>query len=381
MPRLVLIESSLFCVMAAPSLCRPRHSRYASGVRVLGIESSCDETAAAVVEDGRVVSDVVASQIALHAPYGGVVPELASRAHLANVVPVIEAALREAGGIDTIDAVAVTRGPGLVGALLVGISAAKAIAWSRDLPLVGVDHLVAHLFAVDLVRGDAPATRVERPFIGLLASGGHSAIYEVRGVDDVELLGQTRDDAAGEAFDKAAKLLGLGYPGGPIVDRLAASGDPRRVVLPVPMAARKGSLELSFSGLKTALARRVELEGVPKDQALADTCAAFQERVVEALASRAVLACRMRDVPRLVLAGGVAANRGLRARAAVLAEKHGIALFVPPIASCTDNAAMIAHAGALSLQKGRRDDVSMAPYSRAPDLRRGKFVTPRRASP
>jgi N6-L-threonylcarbamoyladenine synthase len=343
-------------------------------MRVLGIESSCDETAAAVVEDGRVVADVIASQIALHAPYGGVVPELASRAHLTNVVPVIETALAESGGFASIDAVAVTRGPGLVGALLVGMSTGKAIAWARDLPLVGVDHLVAHLFAVDLVREGAVAARPERPFIGLLASGGHSALYEVRDVDDVEMLGQTRDDAAGEAFDKAAKLLGLGYPGGPIVDRLAATGDPTRVVLPVPMAARKDSLDLSFSGLKTALARRVELEGIPQGQALADTCAAFQRRVVEALSTRAVRACRMRRVPRLVLAGGVAANRGLRARAAELCTEHGITLFVPPVASCTDNAAMIAHAGALLLSKGKRDDVSMAPYSRAPDLRRGKIL-------
>ena len=349
-------------------------------MRVLGIESSCDETAAAVVENGRVLTDVIASQIALHAPYGGVVPELASRAHLANVVPVIEAALAEGGGLDAIDAVAVTRGPGLVGALLVGMSAAKAIAWSRDLPLVGVDHLVAHLFAVDLSRGPDVSAPPERPFIGLLASGGHSAIYEVRDVDDVEMLGQTRDDAAGEAFDKAAKLLGLGYPGGPIVDRLARTGDPSRVVLPVPMPAKKGSLEMSFSGLKTALARRVEIEGVPSSpEALADTCAAFQQRVVEALASRAVRACRIRDVPRLVLAGGVAANSGLRARAAELCGKHGITLFVPPLASCTDNAAMIAHAGALLLGKGRRDDASMAPYSRAHDLKRGKFASPPRS--
>ncbi len=347
-------------------------------MRVLGIESSCDETAAAVVEDGRVLADVIASQIALHAPYGGVVPELASRAHLANVVPVIEAALAESGGLDAIDAVAVTRGPGLVGALLVGMSAGKAIAWSRDLPLVGVDHLVAHLFAVDLARKGEPSPAPERPFIGLLASGGHSAIYEVRDVDDVEMLGQTRDDAAGEAFDKAAKLLGLGYPGGPVVDRLAATGDPSRVRLPIPMAARKDSLELSFSGLKTALARRVEQEGIPSSpQAMADTCAAFQQRVVEALASRAVRACRIRDVPRLVLAGGVAANRGLRARAAELCAQHGIALHVPPLASCTDNAAMIAHAGALLLAKGKRDDASMSPYSRAPDLRRGKFAAKR----
>ncbi len=347
-------------------------------MRVLGIESSCDETAAAVVENGRVVSDVVSSQIALHAPYGGVVPELAARAHLANVVPVIEQALLEAGGLSTIDAVAVTRGPGLVGALLVGMSAGKAIAWARGLPLVGVDHLVAHLFAVDLSRGDEAARVPERPFIGLLASGGHSAIYEVHAVDRVELLGQTRDDAAGEAFDKAGKLLGLGYPGGPIVDRLAAKGDPGRVPLPMPMAHRKDSLELSFSGLKTALARHLEVNGVPEtEQGLADVCASFQRSVVESLATRAVLACRLRGVPRLVLAGGVAANRGLRARTAELAKKHGIALFVPPLASCTDNAAMIAHAGALMLARGASNDSAMTPYSRAPDLRRGKIVESR----
>ena len=347
-------------------------------MRVLGIESSCDETAAAVVEDGRVVSDVVASQIALHAPYGGVVPELAARAHLANVVPVIERALAEAGGLARIDAVAATRGPGLVGALLVGLSVGKAIAWARGVPLVGVDHLVAHLFAVDLVRDETASLAPARPFIGLLASGGHSAIYEVRAIDDVEMLGQTRDDAAGEAFDKAGKLLGLGYPGGPLVDRLAATGDASRVRLPMPMAHRKDSLELSFSGLKTALARHVELHGVPKTEAdLADVCASFQRSVVEALATRAVLACRLRRVPRLVLAGGVAANRGLRARAAELCHAHDIALFVPPPASCTDNAAMIAHAGALRLAVGHRDDLSIAPYSRAPDLRRGKIVEPR----
>ncbi len=346
-------------------------------MRVLGIESSCDETAAAVVEDARVLSDVVSSQIALHAPYGGVVPELAARAHLANVAPVIESALREAGGLSTIDAVAVTRGPGLLSALLVGMSAGKAIAWARGLPIVCVDHLVAHLFAVDLVRDDVvPA--VERPFIGLLASGGHSAIYEVRGIADVELLGQTRDDAAGEAFDKAGKLLGLGYPGGPIVDRLAAKGDPKRVPLPMPMAHRKDSLELSFSGLKTALARHVELQGVPEDeQGLADVCASFQRSVVEALASRAVLACRLRRVPRLVLAGGVAANRGLRARTSELARAHGIELFIPDVRSCTDNAAMIAHAGALKLAHGGPDDLGATPYSRAPDLRRGKISRPR----
>ena len=347
-------------------------------MRVLGIESSCDETAAAVVENGVVLSDVVSSQIALHAPYGGVVPELAARAHLTNVVPVIEEALRQAGGLSAIDAVAVTCGPGLVGALLVGMSAGKAIAWARGLPLIGVDHLYAHLFAVDLVRGGVEARVPARPFIGLLASGGHSAIYEVHAIDQIELLGQTRDDAAGEAFDKAGKLLGLGYPGGPVVDRLAAKGDPMRIPLPMPMAHRKDSLELSFSGLKTALARHVEINGVPDtEQGLADLCASFQRCVVEALASRAVMACRLRGVQRLVLAGGVAANSGLRARTAALAAKHGSDLFVPSIASCTDNAAMIAHAGALLLARGASSDVTMSPYSRAKDLRRGKIASSR----
>jgi N6-L-threonylcarbamoyladenine synthase len=353
-------------------------------VRVLGIESSCDETAAAVVEplagsDGpvaRVVTDVVASQVPVHAPYGGVVPELASRAHLANVVPVIERALAETpGGLGSIDAIAVTRGPGLLGALLVGLSAAKAIAWSRGLPLVYVDHLRAHLFAVYLQRGDRAPDVPELPFVALLASGGHTALYEVRDLDDIELLGQTRDDAAGEAFDKAGKLLGLGYPGGPVIDRLAASGDRTQVALPMPMAGTD-RLDFSFSGLKTAIARHVEKHGVPSDErALADLCAAFQHAVVEVLARKAVAACRHRAVPRLVLAGGVAANAGLRARAGELAISQGVRLFVPPIASCTDNAAMIAYLGMRLFERGGGqpdEHADATAYSKSPDLVRGK---------
>ena len=344
-------------------------------MRVLGIESSCDETAAAVVEDGgRVITDVVASQIAVHAPYGGVVPELASRAHLANVAPVIARALEAVpGGLDGIDGIAVTRGPGLLGALLVGLSAGKAIAWSRELPIVYVDHLVAHLLAVYLQRGDTSSEVPEMPFIALLASGGHTAIYEVRAHDDVELIGQTRDDAAGEAFDKAAKLLGLGYPGGPVIDRLAKQGDRKEVELPLPMPGTK-RLDFSFSGLKTAIARHVERNGVPGDpQALADLCAAFQHAVVEVLARKSVAACRQRGIPRLVLAGGVAANAGLRARTAELATSVGVRVFVPPIASCTDNAAMVAYAGWLRLARGERDSLDVTAYSKSPDLRRGKI--------
>ncbi len=346
-------------------------------MRVLGIESSCDETAAAVVDEGgRVHADVVASQIALHAPYGGVVPELASRAHLENAWPVIDAALAQAGGIERIDAVAVTAGPGLVGALLVGLSIGKAIAFARRLPLVGVDHLEGHLFAVFLDRGE-PRSIPTLPFVGLLVSGGHTALYEVHAHDRLTLLGQTRDDAAGEAFDKGAKLLGLGYPGGPIVDRLARAGDARSVRFPRPML-REGSLDFSFSGLKTALARHVELHGVPEGQALADLAAAYQGAIVEVLAQKALEACAATRIPRLVLAGGVAANAGLRARAAALAGERGVSLFVPELASCTDNAAMIAYVGALSLASGRSDASDLAPYSRAREIRRGKIVAPSR---
>ena len=351
-------------------------------MRVLGIESSCDETAAAVVDEhGVVSSDVVASQIATHAPYGGVVPELASRAHLDNVWHVVTQALAEAGGIETIDGIAVTQGPGLVGALLVGLSTGKALAYARGLPLVGVDHLVGHLFAPFLQRGEPDVARTpvpELPFVALLASGGHTALYEVHAHDRLTMLGQTRDDAAGEAFDKGAKILGLGYPGGPVVDRLAQSGHADRSSLPRPML-RKGSLEFSFSGLKTAIARHVELHGVPEGQALADLCAAYQGAIVEVLAQKAIEACKVTGIPRLVLAGGVAANRGLRARTAALGATKGVSVFVPPIASCTDNAAMIAYVGALRLASGERDDLGLAPYSRAAGLRRGKVVEPRRA--
>lgn len=344
-------------------------------MHILGIESSCDETAAAVVESGgRVVADVIASQFEVHAPYGGIVPELASRAHLANLSKVVDAALVSVpAGFDGIDAIAVTRGPGLLGSLLVGMSAAKAMAWSHGLPIVYVDHLVAHLFAIYLTRGETSTETPELPFIGLLASGGHTAIYEVRAHDDVELLGQTRDDAAGEAFDKAAKLLGLGYPGGPIIDRLARSGDARRIELPLPMPGTK-RLDFSFSGLKTAIARHVEKHGIPEsDGELSDLAAAFQHSVVEVLARKAVAACQRRNIPRLVLAGGVAANTGLRTRASELSTSVGVRLFVPPLASCTDNAAMIAYVGLLRRERGESDGLDLAAYSKRPDLQRGKI--------
>jgi N6-L-threonylcarbamoyladenine synthase len=340
-------------------------------VIVLGIESSCDETAAAIVRcDGTLLADVVSSQVALHAPYGGVVPELAARAHMQNIVPVTESALAQWGGqLADIDGVAVTNGPGLVGALLVGVQVAKAIAFARSLPLVGVNHLVGHLLAVFVQRSAAEQVATPQyPFIALLVSGGHTALYEVRSAFDIEQLGQTRDDAAGEAFDKVAKLLGLGYPGGPRVDKLAQQGEATRVHLPRPLSGR-GSLEFSFSGLKTAVAQRVaQLPAALDEQMVADMCAAFQHNVVSVLVKKSLAACEQRGVARLVLTGGVAANRGLRALAQQACAAVGVELFIPPAVSCTDNAAMIAYAGAQRLQRGEDDGLGLSVFSRSPLL-------------
>jgi N6-L-threonylcarbamoyladenine synthase len=342
-------------------------------VHVLGIESSCDETGAAVVDEhGRVLSDVVQSQIALHAPYGGVIPELASRDHLRNAGPVVREALTRAGLTwKDIDGIAVTNRPGLVGALLVGVQLAKGLAWAQGLPLVGVDHLVGHLLAVFLRRapnaGAAPGTARDGaaehepppafPFVALLASGGHTAIYRVDGpsAEQVRELGATRDDAAGEAFDKVAKVLGLGYPGGPVIDRLAKNGDPKAVPLTLPMGHTR-SFELSFSGIKTQVAARVREHGIPATETeLAGTCASFQAAVTSVLAKKLVAAAVQEGVGTVVIGGGVAANRELRERVTALAANHGIRAVLPELASCTDNAAMIAYAGLVKLQAGERD--------------------------
>ncbi len=335
---------------------------------VLGIESSCDETGAAVVDgDGHVRSDVVQSQVAVHAEYGGVVPELASRDHLRNILPVVGLALENARvTVDELDAIAVTSRPGLVGALLVGVQAAKGIAWAAGKPLVGVDHLMGHLLSVFLRRAGTPTTPApELPFVCLLASGGHTALYRVDALraDAIHELGATRDDAAGEAFDKVGKLLGLGYPGGPVIDRLAATGDANTGALSAPMA-QMGSLEFSFSGLKTQLAQRALRAGIPEGQALADLCAAFQGVMVGVLAGKLDAAARREKVAHVVLGGGVAANRGLRARVTKLAAEHGYTAHVPPVASCTDNAAMIAYAGAVRWATGEHDGLELCATSR-----------------
>jgi N6-L-threonylcarbamoyladenine synthase len=324
-------------------------------VRVLGIESSCDETAAAVVDDGRtVLGDAVWSQVAMHGVYGGVVPELASRAHVTSLVPVLDEALAQARcTLDDIDAIAVTRGPGLVGALLVGVQAAKAIAFARGLPLVGVNHLEGHLCAIFLDNPSPPPF----PHLALLVSGGNSELVVAHDVGRYQLLGGTRDDAAGEAFDKVGKMLGLGYPAGPIVDRLAATGDATAV--PFPRAMRGRGLDFSFSGMKTAAATHLQRHGVPKGQALADLCASFQAAVVDQLVHKTSLALDQLKLRDLVLAGGVACNSGLRASLREVCGARGVTLHVPPPKRCTDNASMIAAAGYFRLQRGERADLAL----------------------
>ena len=331
--------------------------------RVLGLESSCDETAAAVVEDGRVVlADVVASQNEVHARYGGVVPELASRAHILNVVPVVHGALDRAGlTLDAIDGIAVTNAPGLVGALLVGLQTAKAIAWVTGKPLVGVHHLEGHLSAINLEPEPPPM-----PHLALIVSGGHTSLVRVDGPGALLELGATRDDAAGEAFDKGAKLLGLGYPGGAVIDTLAKTGDPRAVPFPRAMSAGEHGADFSFSGLKTALLHHVRAHGVPDGQPLADLCASYQAAIVEVLVRKTRRAARRLGLAHVQVCGGVAANSALRAALRAAGDEDGFCVYVPPPARCTDNAAMIAAAGYHHLIRGERAGLDLDAHPSAP---------------
>jgi N6-L-threonylcarbamoyladenine synthase len=324
-------------------------------VTVLGLESSCDDSAAAVLTDGRLVSSVVSSQDEVHGPYGGVVPELASRQHVRSMLAVVDAALGRAGiGLDGVAGVAVTRGPGLIGSLLVGVSVAKGIALRRGLPLVGVHHLEGHLLAANLDR--APEHSVAFPFLGLIVSGGHSGLYLARRPGDYVCLGKTRDDAVGEAFDKVAKTLGLGYPGGPAIDRLARGGDPKAVHFP-RARLKRGRFDLSFSGFKTAVSQWARAHP-PATEALPDVAASVQEALVDMLVDATVEALDETGVERLVVSGGVSANRRLRERMAALGEERGVEVIVPRPALCTDNAAMIALAGWPRLAAGEQDGLT-----------------------
>ncbi len=328
---------------------------------VLGIESSCDETAAAVVRDGReLLSNVIASQVKEHSRYGGVVPEIASRRHMEAVVPIILQALHDAGmELPEVEGIAVTRGPGLVGSLLVGLSVAKALAFSRRLPLAGVNHLEGHIAAIFL-NEKTPSF----PFVALVVSGGHTNIYHVKDFGVFTLLGQTRDDAAGEAFDKAAKLLEIGYPGGVVIDQLAKEGD--RELLSFPRAMRD-SLDFSFSGLKTSLLVHVKKQGIPASRReLADLVAGYQEAIVEVLVEKTLRAARENSVSSVVVCGGVASNSRLREHFAARSRECGIELFIPPPVLCTDNAAMIAVVGENLLGRGKTDALSLNAVSRWP---------------
>jgi N6-L-threonylcarbamoyladenine synthase len=328
---------------------------------VLGIETSCDETAAAVLADGRLLANVVESQDEIHGAYGGVVPELASRRHLEAVVPVIARALGDARVRPAdLDGIAVTQGPGLVGSLLVGVSVAKALAYAHRRPLVGVNHLEGHIFA-----GLLADPTLAPPFVTLVVSGGHTALYACPAPLRYQLVGQTRDDAAGEAFDKVAKLLGLGYPGGPAVERAARAGDPKAIGFPVT-DIRDGAPDFSFSGLKTAVGLYVRRHAPLDATATADVCASFQATVVKMLVRRTVRAARRLGMRRILLTGGVAANRALRDALEGACAERGYACTAPPGALCTDNGAMIAAAGAARLRAGERADLTLNAHATLP---------------
>ncbi len=315
---------------------------------LLAIESSCDETAAAVVQDGRsVLSSIISSQIDIHARFGGVVPELASRSHLEQISPVIEQALREAGcSMQDLQGIVCTAGPGLIGALLVGVSTAKALAYARNLPLAGVHHIEGHILSILLER------QVDFPYLALAVSGGHTHLFRVEGIGSYQLIGRTVDDAAGEAFDKVAKIMGLPYPGGPQVDRLAQTPGQSPIRFPRPML-KQDNFNFSFSGIKTAVMQEVQKHPAPLPQeTVVDISRAFQEAVVDVLTQKAFRAAQAQNLNRIVVAGGVACNSGLRNRFEQLASKNGCEVFFPSVALCADNAAMLAVAGDYYLGRG-----------------------------
>ncbi len=329
---------------------------------LLALESSCDETAAAVVRDGRqVLSNIIASQVDLHAVYGGVVPELASRRHLEVINPLVEEALSTAGvKQEDLEGIVVTRGPGLVGALLVGVSFAKAYAYALNIPLLGVHHIEGHIQAIQLEE------RVEYPFLGVAVSGGHTHLYRVDGIGRYQLLGRTVDDAAGEAFDKVAKMLGLGYPGGPIIDKLAAAGDDGGIIFPRPML-KKNNFDFSFSGMKTAVLNYLHrLEEPADDLRISQIACAFQTAAVDVITQKTLRAAEAENLDRIVVAGGVACNSGLRKKFAELTVSTGINVFFPTPILCADNGAMLAVAGDYYLSHGLSSGLDLNAVSNWP---------------
>ncbi len=328
-------------------------------MKVLGIESSCDETSASVVKDTtEVLSNVVASQDLIHAKFGGVVPELASRRHMEIVLPVIKKALKNASvNAEEIDAVAVTKGPGLIGSLLVGLNVAKSLSYCLKIPLIGVNHLHAHLCAVLLEKA-----KPSYPCIGMIVSGGHTSLYKIKSPLDIELLGKTRDDAAGEAFDKVSKILGLGYPGGIQIEKIARGVDSSNFDLPRPLTD-KTSLDFSFSGLKTAVLNITRKTNDKSSKNKAKIASSFQEACIDTLIHKITVAVRSTDIPRVIVCGGVAANQRLREKLKDSSLENEYEFFIPGKSLCTDNAAMIACAGSLLLNKGLRDNLALNAYA------------------
>jgi N6-L-threonylcarbamoyladenine synthase len=335
-------------------------------MRVLAIETSCDDTGAAVILDGRkILSNIVSSQVPIHQKYGGVVPELASRKHIESIVPIVTEALETAKvSLKEIDGIAVTQGPGLVGSLLVGLSFAKSLSFATGIPFVGVNHIEAHLSAIFLEQRPP-----KFPFIGLVVSGGHTSLFRMDGFGKYKRLGQTRDDAAGEAFDKVAKLLGLGYPGGPIIDELSKIGNPKAIRFPRPVLS-KNSLDFSFSGLKTAVVNYVKThpeppEGYPEDL-MKDIVSSFQEAVVEVLVKKTGQAAQQQGLQRIVLSGGVAANQRLRQMMKEEAFEQKLKIYLPSPSFCTDNAAMVGVVGYEYLKRGIWSPLSLNAFSNLP---------------
>lgn len=330
---------------------------------IMGIETSCDETAAAIVEDGKkIISNVVASQISIHQKYGGVVPEIASRKHMEYIIPVIDKALEESEKkITDLSAIAVTYGPGLIGSLLVGLSIAKAMAYAQNIPLIGINHLEAHIYANFLEH-----TEIKPPFICLIVSGGHTSLVYMRNFGEYKLLGQTKDDAAGEVFDKIAKVLDLGYPGGPITEKLAKKGDPSSIKFPRPILNDK-SYDFSFSGLKTAVIYYIkELKEENKNIPVSDILASFQQAVIDVLVKKTIKAALKFKTKQIILAGGVAANNSLRREIKEKADLLNIKVFYPSIFLCTDNAAMVASAGYYKFKENKKSSLNLDAVSRLP---------------